>query len=81
MFYVGTSDADARTPEVALAPPPSTPCLPRLRLKNHKNIIEVEALSDIAGSEGIVMELALCDLFQASVGQSETRFTLSQLIG
>ena len=33
----------------------------------HKNIIE--ALSDVTGSEGIVMELALCDLYKASSGK------------
>ena len=64
---------------VQLPPPPL--CLPHLRLDAHKYIIGVEALSDVAGGEGIVMELAMCDLNQAVSGKSETKFTVSQQIG
>ena len=49
-------------------------------MERHKNIIGVEALSDVTGSEGIVMELAVCDLYQASSGTSETSFSVSQQI-
>ena len=40
----------------------------------------MEALSDVAGSEGLVMEIAVCDLYQASINASVQAFTLEQII-
>ena len=52
-----------------------------LSLNSHKHIIGVEALSDADGCEGIVMELAMCDLNQAFLGTSQKSFSVSQQIG
>ena len=64
--------------------PPPTPPAPsypsHLSVKKHANIVDVECLSDVTGSEGLVMEMALCDLLQASGGTSGTVFTLAQLL-
>lgn len=49
-------------------------------MKKHKNVIGVESLSDVAGSEGLVMEMALCDMFKACTGRSNIAFTLAQQI-
>lgn len=45
----------------------------------HKNIIAVEELSDVAGSEGITMELAECDLYQTRARRYDTVYSLAQL--
>ena len=47
---------------------------------SHKNVVSVEALSDVSGSEGLVMEIAVCDLYQASTKTSVIEFTLEQII-
>lgn len=44
----------------------------------HANIIGVDCLSDVVGSEGLIMEMAVCDMFKASTGKSEPVFTLAQ---
>ena len=49
-------------------------------MQNHKNVIGVESLSDVAGSEGLVMEMAVCDMFKACTGRSDIVFTLAQQI-
>lgn len=74
--------SDARTAEVAFVSshPPPPPWPPYLRMGTHKFIIGVESLSDVTGSEGLVMEIAVCDMFKASTGRSDTKFTLAQQI-
>lgn len=37
-------------------------------------------MSDIYGSEGLVMEAALCDLHSAVIGSSQITFSLAQVI-
>ena len=63
----------------AHAPPP--PCFPtHHRMGTHKNIVGVESLSDVAGAEGLVMEIAVCDMFKACTGRSVPAFNLAQQI-
>ena len=52
-----------------------------LSLPKHEKIIDVDCLSDIAGEEGLLMEIAVSDLYQASAGTSNIMFTLSQQLG
>ncbi|CAM9930853.1 unnamed protein product, partial [Laminaria digitata] len=47
---------------------------------SHKNLISVEALSDVPGSEGLVMELAYCDLYQASTQTSGPALNINHTI-
>ena len=63
-----------------LFPPPATSCLSHLSMGSHKSVISVEALSDVAGSEGLIMEIAVCDLYQASMKNSVPEFNLEQII-
>lgn len=64
-----------------LSPPPLPPPFPpHHRMGTHKNIIGVESLSDVAGAEGLVMEIAVCDMFKACTGRSVPLFSLAQQI-
>ena len=64
----------------ASTPAPSLPRFRHRRMKEHKNIVDVFCINDLPGSEGLVMEVAVCDMFIASTGRSNIAFTLAQQI-
>ena len=89
--YIATSRAwsvDARMVQVTLSsgnansPPPPPPVAPHIKLSvgMHKNIIEVACLNDLEGSEGLLMEVAVCDLYRACLKQTNPAFNLEQQI-
>ena len=61
-------------------PPPATSCVSHLAMGSNKNVTYMEALSDVAGSGGLVMEIAVCDLYQVSMKTSVSEFNLEQRI-
>ena len=56
----------------------SCPLSMHLMMSTHK-ITAVEASSNATGSEGISMEIAMCDLYKAFTGTSDTMCSISQL--
>lgn len=60
--------------------PPPPPFPQHLSVGAHKNIVSIYALSDVAGSEGVIMEVAVCDLLAATMGTSNPAFTLDQIL-
>lgn len=48
--------------------------------KIHNLIIGVKCWSDVTGSQGLIMEIAMCEMFKARVKMSEPVFTLGQPI-
>ena len=69
----GSSRLTLRHPPIF---PPSSPS--HLRLGKHDNIIDIECLSDVVGSEGLIMEMAVCDMLSATTGTCSTSFSVSQ---
>lgn len=60
--------------------PPSLAPHDNLSSGTHKYLIGVASLSDVAGSEGLLMEMAVCDLYQACLKKSDPEFGFEQLI-
>lgn len=94
LFWTPTSHDFPRTAVVVFAGPstltpfpnvrafslPSLSPIPHCSLGQHDYIISVVCMSDFTGSEGLIMEAALCDLHSAVVGVSPVAFSLAQVI-